>query len=149
MKRKIVIISIFILATGVLSSCKIFSKRQRTDESPVAKSELKGNWEMNYISGMRIAFQGLYPQSKPSMTFDLVKNEVNGNTSCNGFISKITVDGNKINISEPGPMTMRYCEGGGEKPFLEMLKKITSYNVNGDTLTLIQGDIAVMRFNKK
>jgi heat shock protein HslJ len=149
MKRKIVIISIFIFATGVLSSCKIFNKGQRTDESSVAKSELKGNWELNYISGTRIAFQGLYPESKPSMTFDLVKNEVNGNTSCNGFISKITVDGNKISISEPGPMTMRYCEGGGEKPFLEMLKKITSYNVNGDTLTLIQGDIAVMRFNKK
>lgn len=32
---------------------------------------LSGTWELDYISGPRIAFQGLYPNEKPSITFDL------------------------------------------------------------------------------
>ena len=42
---------------------------------------LQGNWELNYISGKKIAFEGLYPDKRPQITFDVVKNQVNGNTS--------------------------------------------------------------------
>jgi len=143
MKRSTLIILITLIIGGSISSCKIFKKEQG------AASALEGTWELNYISGTRIAFNGLFPDAKPNMSFDAAKSEVHGTTGCNGFTSKTTISGNKLSISEPGPMTMRYCEGGGEKQFLAMLRKITSYSVEGNTLTLIQGDIAVMRFTKK
>ena len=35
----------------------------------------------------------------------------------------LTIDGNKITISEPFAKTMISCEGNGENTFLDMLKK--------------------------
>ena len=111
---------------------------------------LNGIWELNYISGSRIAFNAMYPDKKPQIKFNLTANELGGNTSCNGFSSKITIDENKISIAEPFAKTMIFCEGGGETTFLNMLKKINIYAVtDSNTLTFIMGDVAVMRFIKK
>ena len=111
---------------------------------------LNGTWELNYITGPKIAFNAMYPDKKPQIKFNLTANEIGGNTSCNGFSSKITIDGNKISIAEPFAKTMIFCEGGGETTFLNMLKKVNRYAVTGgNTLAFIMGDVAVMRFTKK
>ena len=111
---------------------------------------LNGTWELNYMSGPRIAFNALYPDKKPQIKFNLTANEIGGSTSCNGFSSKITIDGTKISIAEPFAKTMIFCEGGGETTFLNMLKKVNRYAVTGgNTLAFIMGDVAVMRFTKK
>ncbi len=41
-------------------------------------SKLNGAWELNHISGPRIAFDGLYPDKKPQITFNLPANELGG-----------------------------------------------------------------------
>jgi len=41
------------------------------------------------------------------------------------------------------------CEGNGEPVYFKTLKTLTSYSGDENTLTLIMGDIAVMRFTKK
>ena len=111
---------------------------------------LNGTWELNYISGPRIAFNALYPNTKPQIKFNLTSNEIGGNTSCNGFSSKIITDGTKISIAEPFAKTMIFCEGGGETTFLNMLKKVNKYAVSdSNTLAFIMGDVAVMRFTRK
>ena len=116
----------------------------------VEATALNGTWELNYISGPRIVFNAMYPDKKPHIKFNLTENEIGGNTSCNGFSSKITIDGNKISIAEPFAKTMIFCDGGGETTFLNMLKKVNKYAVtNGNTLAFIIGDVVVMRFTKR
>ena len=111
---------------------------------------LNGTWELNYITGPRIAFNGLYPEKKPTITFDVTAGKISGNTSCNSFNGKLNVDGNKINFNDPMAMTRMFCQGQGETTFLETLKKINSWSVtDGNTLNLLTGDIAMMRFSKK
>jgi heat shock protein HslJ len=115
-------------------------------------SKLSGTWELSYISGPRIAFDGLYPSKKPTISFDLNTNRVNGNTSCNSFNGKLKVDENKINFNEPMAMTRMACmDGNGENVFIETLKKINSYSITeeGKMLNFLMGDIAMMRFTKK
>lgn len=135
-------ITLLLITIIALTSCNTMKQNQ-------SAQKLTGQWELNYITGPRIAFNGLYPESKPTITFKENPEEISGNTSCNGFSSKLTINGNKMSISEPGPMTMRYCEGGGEKVFLDMLKKVTGYDVQQNTLVMLQDDIVVMRFTKK
>lgn len=108
---------------------------------------------MNYISGPRIAFDGLYPNKKPTIQFDTKANQVSGNASCNSYTGKLVVDGNKIDFTQPMAVTKMMCLDGlqGEQTYLSTLQKITSYDVTNDgkTLNFISGDIAMMRFTKK
>lgn len=106
-------------------------------------------WELEYISGPRIAFEGLFPNKKPQITFDQKETKVYGNNGCNGYSAPYTLNGKSLTFGEPGPATMMFCEGGGEQQFLQQIKKITSYEIDKDgKLNLIQGDVSVMRFKK-
>lgn len=110
--------------------------------------KLGGTWELNYISGPRIAFEGLYPDKRPFISFNFSAKEITGNTTCNGFSAKYTMNGNNIYFAD-ALKTMMFCEGGGEETFLNMLKKVNKYSLNDNTLTFLIGDVAVMRFAKK
>jgi len=112
-------------------------------------SALEGTWQLNYITGPRIVFDGLYPDKKPKITFDLEKKKVSGNTSCNNFSGEVTASGHKIHFPEAMAMTKMACPGEGETVFLQTLKKVNSYDVTaGYTLTLLMDDVAMMRFTR-
>ncbi len=106
-------------------------------------------WELEYITGPKIAFDGLFPENKPQITFNTIKKEVSGTTGCNGFSTKYTLDGQTIKFDENFPTTLRYCEGGGEQVFLKMIKEVNHYFIDYEgKLFLNKGDIPMMRFKK-
>nr|WKN39146.1 META domain-containing protein [Tunicatimonas sp. TK19036] len=111
--------------------------------------QLSGTWELEYITGPRIAFDGLYPNRKPQINFDLAQNELKGNTSCNSFNSGLILNQESIHISEPTAMTKVACEGTGESVFLSFLQKAEHYALEADDkLTFFKGDIPIMRFHR-
>ncbi|WP_426483905.1 META domain-containing protein [Flavobacterium sp. 2] len=127
----------------LLASCK-------TSKDASSGGNLFGTtWELEYISGPRIAFEGLYPNKKPQITFDEKETKVFGNNGCNGYSAPYTLSGKSLTFGEPGPSTLMFCDGGGEQQFLQQMKKITSYSIDKDgKLNLIQGDVPMMRFKK-
>ncbi|MFV5692757.1 META domain-containing protein [Flavobacterium sp. LT1R49] len=142
MKKIILVLTIFSLA---FISCNSF----KTTTNKTAS--LEGTWELNYVTGPRIAFDGLYPNKKPTITFDLKENSISGSNSCNRYSGKLNVVGNKISFKEPMAVTKMFCPGEGENIYMSMLQKIDSYSISedGKTLNFIMGDIAMMRFEKK
>ncbi|WP_209581524.1 MULTISPECIES: META domain-containing protein [unclassified Sphingobacterium] len=112
------------------------------------EQQLTGTWELDYISGARIAFDGLYPDRKPTMIFDTVSGKVNGNSSCNNYNMTFKTDGNSISFG-PIMSTKMACEGNGEATFFSTLKKVNTYSISENTLTFVMGDIAIMRFKRK
>lgn len=135
---------LFLLVGVVISSCSLL-KGHSANKNDAA---LAGTWVLNYITGPRITFEGLYPEKKPTINFDLEKGEINGNTSCNSFSSKITRDKDKIKLDNP-LSTMMACPGNGEATFISTLLKVESYKVNGDTLSFYTDGIEMMRFAKQ
>ncbi|MEJ7586610.1 MAG: META domain-containing protein [Ferruginibacter sp.] len=102
--------------------------------------KLNGTWQLNYITGPRIAFTGLYPGKKPTLVFNLSSTGASGNTGCNSFTSKVSIDGNKIKFAEPLATRMA-CEGNGEQVFLKTLERVDNFTlVNSTTLTMNSGD---------
>lgn len=137
-------IFILIFITSIVLSCK--SKKTDSDSS------LEGTWELNYITGPRIAFNGLYPNKKPTINFNLKENQVSGNNSCNSYTGKLNITGNSIDFTQPMISTKMACmDGQGEQVYMNTLSKVTSYEItdNGKTLNFISGGIATMRFTKK
>ena len=113
-----------------------------------AASQLNGTWEVDYISGPRIAFDGLYPNKKPTITFNFPDTVATGNSSCNNFRSTIKIEGNNIKFGMPASTRMA-CPGAGESTFFKTLESINTFSISGNTLNLIMGDIAVMRLQRK
>ena len=104
-------------------------------------------WELEYMSGPRIAFEGLFPKKKPQITFDKESSKVTGTDSCNGYSADFELTENTIVFGDPDPTTMMFC-GGSERQFLQMMKKIDGYSLENGKLILLVGDIPMMRFKK-
>ncbi len=66
-------------------------------------------WQLNYISGPRIAFGGLFPDKKPQISFNSETNRVEGSNSCNGYSADYRITDQNISFGEPGMSTMMYC----------------------------------------
>lgn len=135
------------LSCLLLFSCNVFKCKKKD-----YVSKLEGGWELNYITGPRIAFDGLYPDKKPTINFNISENLVSGNNSCNSYTGKLNVKENKIDFTQPMAATKMMClDGQGEQVFMETLSKVTSYEVtdDGKTLNLFSGDVATMRFTRK
>lgn len=136
------------LALFIICSC---TSTKTADTFPVKTDSgvLYGHtWQLEYISGIRIAFEGLFPDKKPEITFDDTEKLVRGNAGCNGYSATYTKEGDQISFGDPGPSTLMYC-GEGEQQFLNMMKKIRRYSVDSDgKLNLIIDDIPMMRFKK-
>ncbi len=109
------------------------------------KEELSGKWELTYITGTRIAFEGLFPGQKPHLQF--TPEGISGNTACNPFSTVFKTSGSdSITIDPPKAMTMRFCEGGGETQFLKILQRVDRWKRQGDVLSFYIGDTEAMRF---
>ena len=135
------------IAFGILTSCD--SKKAIVSSG---SQSLEGNWELTYISGPRIAFDGLYPNEKPNVTFNIKENLVMGKNSCNNYSGTFKAEGSTMKFDENGMVsTKMFCEGGGESTYMNTLKKINSYTItdDGKTLNLLTGDITMMRFERK
>jgi heat shock protein HslJ len=148
-KKKIAMRRMGILALAVISTLSACNSLKNVVEASSDLSKLGGTWALNYISGPRIAFNGLYPAKVPTVTFDISQKRVSGNSSCNSFSGKLNADDTSINFNEPMISTKMACPGEGEAIFFETLKKVNKYTITGDTvLNFMMGDIAIMRFNK-
>ncbi len=112
------------------------------------KSDLyKSSWQLEYVTGPRIAFEGLFPEKKPILRFNKKTGRVEGNDSCNGYHAPFTTDGRSLEFGEPGPSTLMYC-GEGEQIFRKTLKKINGYHIKEGKLELLQDGLPMMRFRK-
>ncbi|RZK08021.1 MAG: META domain-containing protein [Flavobacterium sp.] len=135
------------LAFGFFTSCD--SKKALV---PTGSQSLEGSWELNYISGPRIVFEGLYPNEKPNITFNIKENLVMGKNSCNNYTGNFKAEANTITFNEAGmASTKMFCEGQGESTYMTTLAKINGFSISDDgkTLTLLTGDVAMMRFERK
>jgi heat shock protein HslJ len=120
-----------------------------TSKSAVKTTSLEGTWELKYITGPKIAFDGLFPNKKPTIAFDLKENKITGNNSCNQYFGALLMDGAKINFKDAKiGMTMMACEGNGDSVYMDTLNKIESYTItdDGKTLNFLLGNIVMMRF---
>lgn len=105
-------------------------------------------WELEYISGPRIAFDGLYPNKKPKISFNKERKEVQGNSSCNVYSAAYTMGDDSISFGKPGATTMMYC-GEGEQVFLNIMQKINRYKIDTDgKLNLVIDEVSMMRFKR-
>lgn len=115
--------------------------------NPMAKNDkmYSNAWELEYITGPRITFEGLFPDKKPQISFTKGSNVITGNSGCNGYATKFNMNGNKISFEQPELSTMMYC-GDGENVFRKTMMQINNYRMIDGKLEFLMGDVVMMRF---
>lgn len=136
---RITVILVLMTIALIFSSCATSKTADNTNISGKT-------WELEYLSGPRIAFAGLYPDKKPQITFSDSTKRVEGTNSCNGYSADQQITDDNISFGEPGMSTMMYC-GEGEGFFLTTIKKVNKYKIDENgKLNLMINDIPMMRF---
>lgn len=139
----------FLHLITVLSLTLIFAACSNPKLSKAEDQLTDATWELDYISGPRIAFAGLYPDKKPTIAFNIKEKQVSGNNGCNGYSAKYSAEGDAISFGEPGPTTMMFCQGGGDQVFLKTMSTVNKFNFDDEgKLQLLLSDVSMMRFKK-
>lgn len=129
--------------------CIVLMNTCSSKQQVVYDQALTGSWELEYITGPRITFDGLYPNRRPEVHFNAMEKRVSGNTGCNTFNGGYTAEGDSLSFAKNMIMTRMFCEGNGEQVFISTLEKVTSYSLSDDKLGFYAGEIELMRFHKK
>ena len=67
----------------------------------------------------------------------LSQGKVRGNSGCNGMGGTYILDGDKLSFSDKGmAMTRMFCEGSVEVEFLQAIKAMYSYKIQGEYLEI-------------
>lgn len=144
--RKTILRMMFVgvLATAFTSSC---STTLPGITQPTDNNSILGKWELDYIQtndGKSLAES--YPMGAPYLNF--VSNKIlNASDGCNTLNGGVTVSNNEISFGNMAA-TMKACDGVNDRAFSSKLQGILKYSISDDTLTLIQDDIAIMRFKR-
>lgn len=140
---------IIIATVSFFAACDNSKKTAAPAPFPPA-AKLEGTWRLTYITGPKIAFDGLYPEKKPTLRFDMGTSRISGNNSCNSYSGPFRLNADTLDLSGPMISTKMFCTNSaqGETVYMETLKKISSLAVEGDTLTLLIGTVPGMRFVK-
>jgi heat shock protein HslJ len=75
---------------------------------------------------------------------------MSGESGCNTYTTSYAVDGNSLTIGSEIAGTRRACppaETAVERAYLERLPQVSAYRISGGTLTLLNGDQALLRYD--
>jgi len=107
-----------------------------------------GEWELNLLAEPGVNFQALFPNNKPTIKFGKDGN-VTGHSGCNRYTGTYKLDGSNVNFGAMAGTKMMCPSLEGENTYLKALSKVNKLSVRDNELTMIMGDIAILRFKKK
>jgi heat shock protein HslJ len=102
-------------------------------------------WSLVEMNGKPVIVPSGAPS--PTLEFDAQASRVSGSTGCNRLMGGYTHDGNALHFT-PLATTRMLCPDPhvNEQAFLAALASVTRYRIAGDTLTLEDGERAVLLF---
>ena len=133
------------LAIAFTTSCSSTQSVANKTEKVVDSNAILGTWELDYLAtndGKSIVDS--FPAGAPYINF-ISSDVVSAFDGCNMLNGGVKINGNTITFGNL-MSTMKACEGVSDHAFSSKLSGELKYSISDDTLTLIQGDIAVMRF---
>ncbi|MFN3802774.1 META domain-containing protein [Belliella pelovolcani] len=101
------------------------------------------NWVLSSILGGGLD-ASKFTSGLPFLNF-MDGGKLAGFAGCNNFSGNFEIDGASLNL-DPGAMTKKACEGGGEDQFISLLSQAKNFKVAKDKLTLLDGAKELMSF---
>jgi len=133
-----------LLTTTFVTSCSTNKSSNESKENVNQSDALLGKWELDYVqtnNGKTVLES--FPEGAPYIDF-ISKDVVSAYDGCNMQNGGIEVKKNTISFGNL-MSTMKACQNVDDRAFNSKLNGTLNYSVSNGVLTLIQGDIAVMK----
>ena len=104
----------------------------------------QNTWVLSALQGVDL---GSFGDKLPFLNFSK-EGALTGNTGCNNFTGKYTLNGTGLDL-DPGAMTRMACPRTGEQSFLDGLAQVTGMKMDGNALNLLGDAGQLMRFVPK
>jgi heat shock protein HslJ len=130
------LLTLFIISLAI-SACSV----QSTEES---SASLVGSWKLTSFGPVGASFPAV-EGSDAELTFN-EDGTMAGNSGCNGFGGSYTVEGDQVTFSEV-VSTLIACEEplmSQEQEVLQLLTGTATYQIEGNTLTLMNNDAVLV-----
>lgn len=111
---------------------------------------LQGDWQLLSIQLSEQVHITDFNGKVPAIRFDTAINQSSGTTGCNRFSGTYVAANGQMRFDmEKMALTRMACVGDNERLFLDALKKITHYTIEGQALVMSSGNTVIMRWQKK
>lgn len=134
----------------IVSSTMLSCQGPQQSTSSHNTSVLSGTWRLQSAATSGIKFEELFSERVPEMTLSIADSTVSGNSSCNNFTGKFEASNAAITFSKNMAMTRMFCQGDGERVFMELFAKTDDYRIIADTILQLRAqDAVLMEFVRK
>ncbi|GAB3429260.1 META domain-containing protein [Niabella aquatica] len=133
--------SILIIALAVAAACNNGTTKSTPEQTeatqPHAATDLYDKeWTLADLNGKTITVDTTFPK-RPHLIFEKDSNRAVGNGGCNGFSASFELKENDgIALSHAAATQMACPNMDIEQQFFEILTKVKSYQIDGNSLTL-------------
>ncbi len=110
---------------------------------------LKAKWALQSLTGQSADLGSIFGSKIPFLNFDTDAMRISGNSGCNNFNGPFSLgSGGKLSFGNLA-MTKMACPGNGESLFTSALNKVTSFKIDNNVLTLLEGKNKLMELVKE
>ncbi|MCJ0742705.1 META domain-containing protein [Pedobacter montanisoli] len=140
MKKSFLIIALAVVAAAcnnTNTNSKTTTDTLATQTKAVVTADLFGTqWKLNELNGKAIKLDTAF-KKEPHLVFEKETNKFNGNAGCNNFMGSFKLkDSNGIELSQVGATMMACPNLAVETEFLDAMKKVKTYHIEGNVLML-------------
>jgi heat shock protein HslJ len=137
--------------SSLLIILALFTSCKSSDAASQSPAKLNGTWELTEIQGQ--SFSELFSNSSiPNIQFDTAEMHVSGKNSCNQYSGPFTSEAGKLSFEGQRMIsTKMFCEGSGEKSYMQALINSNEYQISDDgkSLTLLKDGKRTLTFSRK
>jgi heat shock protein HslJ len=140
MKKQLFNLALTGIMLLIINACGTTSKLS-------AKKVLSSHpWEISTLNGTAPDLNE-FRTGLPFLLFGS-KGQLTGSTGCNNMSGNYKLKKDILQL-EPGAITRMACQGNGEALFLDAIRKVKNFKIDGDKLTLLDGTKEIMTLGVK
>jgi heat shock protein HslJ len=121
----------------------------KSAKNVAADVPLTGGWELVIFPSEGKEYAEIFGQRKPELQFDELNKKVTGTSGCNHISGGYIHNEKMLQFRDNMIMTKMACPGYDETIFMDALRKVNSYQLSNDQLSLMHDDTVLMIFAKK
>ncbi len=144
MKFLVSLFAVLIMTESCNSAKASASADEAQSKTDTMQNTLSGSYTVSEIGNTKDVLKAL------TINFDESTHNISGFSGCNTFYGQYSINGNTIELSNIFA-SKKFCgkaENTFEQSFLSQLKKVNTFSINGDAISLSENDTVLLKADK-